>query len=295
MLPRPWDPPTCVDPDLRAELWEWLEAVVTWLNHEYVWDVSGIIPHCWPKHPHLVHEVAVLADLRRRAGQALSSDALEEWPGTSFAYLPSYFGVDLRVTVAGNNAAGVRDTVLRAYNELMAKVRNVVYAEGGVGMEEVVGACLRERSWRIATAESCTGGLLAKRITDTPGSSAWFERGFVTYANAAKLEQLGVDEATLDAQGAVSAAVAEQMAAGARERANVEVGVGITGVAGPDGGSENKPVGTVYIALVTPLGTVSRVHRLLGSRATVRERAAQTALDMLRRHLLEIPVDPSLD
>ena len=79
MLPRPWDPPTCVDPDLRAELWEWLEAVVTWLNHEYVWDVSGIIPHCWPKHPHLAHEVAVLADLRRRAGQALSSDALEEW------------------------------------------------------------------------------------------------------------------------------------------------------------------------------------------------------------------------
>lgn len=219
----------------------------------------------------------------------------DAWPGASFAYLPSYFGVDLRVTVAGNNATGVRDTILRAYNELMAKVRGVVYAEGGVGMEEVVGACLRERSWRIATAESCTGGLLAKRITDTPGSSAWFERGFVTYANAAKIEQLGVDEATLNAQGAVSAAVAEQMAAGARERANVEVGVGITGVAGPDGGSENKPVGTVFIALVTPLGTVSRVHRLPGTRATVRERAAQTALDMLRRHLLEIPVDPSLD
>ena len=78
-LARPWDPPTCADPDLRAEVWQWLEAFVIWLNHEYVWDVAGMIPHCWPKHPHLVHEIAVLADLRRRAGHALSSDALEEW------------------------------------------------------------------------------------------------------------------------------------------------------------------------------------------------------------------------
>ena len=78
-LARPWDPPTCVDPGLRAEVWRWLEAVVIWLNQEYVWDVTGMIPHCWPRHPHLVHEVAVLADQRRRAGHALSSDALEEW------------------------------------------------------------------------------------------------------------------------------------------------------------------------------------------------------------------------
>lgn len=78
-LARPWDPPTCTDPDLRAELWAWLDAVVIWLNHEYVWDVTGMIPHCWPKHPHLAHEIAVLADLRRRAGQAFNSDALEEW------------------------------------------------------------------------------------------------------------------------------------------------------------------------------------------------------------------------
>ena len=79
LLARPWDPPTCVDPKLRSELWQWLDRVVTWLNHEYVWDVSTMIPACWPKHPHLVHEVAVLADLRRRAGQALTGDAMEEW------------------------------------------------------------------------------------------------------------------------------------------------------------------------------------------------------------------------
>jgi len=219
----------------------------------------------------------------------------DAWPGASLAYLPSWFGVDLRVTAAGANPAMVRDTSLRAYNELFAKVKNVVYAEGGSSMDEVVGAILVEKSWRIATAESCTGGLLAKRLTDVPGASRYVERGFVTYSNASKLELLGVDEATLAAQGAVSAAVAEQMARGARERAGVEVGVGVTGIAGPEGGSENKPVGLVFVAVSSPLGDVVRMLRLTGSRPTVRERAAQTALDLLRRHLLGMPVDPALD
>ena len=79
LLARPWDPATCFDPQLRAEIWRWLEQVVTWLNHEYVWDADAMIPSCWPRHPHLVHELAVLADLRRRAGLALTADSLEEW------------------------------------------------------------------------------------------------------------------------------------------------------------------------------------------------------------------------
>lgn len=79
LLARPWDPASCVDPQLRAEIWQWLEQVVTWLNREYVWDPDAMIPSCWPRHPHLVHEIAVLADLRRRAGRALMADPLEEW------------------------------------------------------------------------------------------------------------------------------------------------------------------------------------------------------------------------
>ena len=79
LLPRPWDPPTCRNTELREQVWAWLEDVVTWLNHEYVWDVSAVIPSCWPRHPHLVHEIAVLADHRRKAGAALTSDGLEEW------------------------------------------------------------------------------------------------------------------------------------------------------------------------------------------------------------------------
>jgi nicotinamide-nucleotide amidase len=162
-------------------------------------------------------------------------------------------------------------------------------------MERVVSELLLERKWRIATAESCTGGLLSKRLTDLPGSSAYLERGFVTYSNDAKQQLLGVTSEDLIAHGAVSAAVAEAMARGAREKSGVEVGVGITGIAGPDGGTEKKPVGTVFIAVCSPLGEAVRVHRFMGTRSTVRERAAQTALDMLRRHLAELPVDPTLD
>jgi nicotinamide-nucleotide amidase len=144
-------------------------------------------------------------------------------------------------------------------------------------------------------AESCTGGLLAKRLTDLAGASRYLERGFVTYSNEAKFQLLGVSRDVLATHGAVSAPVAEQMAGGARKKAGVEVGVGITGVAGPDGGSEKKPVGTVYVAVSSPLGDVVRVHKFMGSRATVRERAAQTALDMLRRHLAELPVDAAAE
>ena len=219
----------------------------------------------------------------------------DQWPGATLAYLPSWFGVDLRVTAVGANAKQVRDSAERAYAELGARVRGVVYAEGAQGMEDVVSERLRARQWRIAVAESCTGGLLSKRLTDVPGSSHYMDRSFVTYSNEAKLELLQVDPEVLAAQGAVSAAVAEQMARGARDAARVEVGVGISGIAGPDGGSEQKPVGTVFIAVCSPLGETVRVHRFMGTRATVRERAAQTALDMLRRHLSELPVDPAID
>lgn len=219
----------------------------------------------------------------------------EHWHGASLAYLPSWFGVDLRVTVVGTNATLVREVAERAYHELGERVGGVIYGEGAETMEQVVSELLLERKWRIATAESCTGGLLAKRLTDMPGSSRYLERGFVTYSNLAKQQLLGVTTDDLAAHGAVSAPVAEHMARAARENAGVEVGVGITGIAGPDGGSDKKPVGTVFIAVSSPLGDAVRVFRFMGTRSTVRERAAQTALDMLRRNLAELPVDPTLE
>jgi PncC family amidohydrolase len=199
------------------------------------------------------------------------------------------------VTVSGGPAAQVHETAARAHAELSACVRGVIYAEGARPMEDVVGEQLWNREWRIAVAESCTGGLLTKRLTDVAGSSRYVDRAFVTYSNVSKFELLGVSESDLSVHGAVSAPIAEQMARGARERANTQVGVGITGIAGPEGGSEQKPIGTVFIAVSSPLGEAVRVHRFTGTRTTIRERAAQTALDMVRRHLAELPVDPSAD
>jgi nicotinamide-nucleotide amidase len=162
-------------------------------------------------------------------------------------------------------------------------------------MEAVVGETLVELGFRLAVAESCTGGLLAKRITDTPGASRYFERGYVTYSNPSKVELLGVKPGDLEAQGAVSAAIAEQMAAGARRKAGVEVGVGITGIAGPEGGSDDKPVGTVLIAVSSPRGEAVRKYHFVGTRNTIRERAAQTALDLARRHLRGLPLEARLE
>jgi len=217
------------------------------------------------------------------------------WPGASLAYLPSYFGVDLRVTVAGGEAAEVRATAERAYAELKPLVAPVVYAEGSTTIEEALGEVLVGLGWKIATAESCTGGLLAKRITDVPGSSRYFERGFVTYSNVSKLELLGVSAADLEAHGAVSAPIAEQMAEGARRKTGVEVGVGITGVAGPEGGSEEKPVGTVFLAVASPRGAAVRKLLMPGTRATIRERSVQIAFDLVRRQLLGLPLEARLD
>jgi nicotinamide-nucleotide amidase len=162
-------------------------------------------------------------------------------------------------------------------------------------MEDVVGETLLRLGYRLAVAESCTGGLLAKRITDTPGASRYFERGFVTYSNTSKIELLGVRAADLESHGAVSAPVAEQMAEGARKKAGVDVGVAITGIAGPEGGSDEKPVGTVFIAIAAPRGGGVRRFHLMGTRGTVRERSAQTALDLTRRALVGLPLDASLE
>lgn len=216
------------------------------------------------------------------------------WTGASLAYLPSYFGVDLRVTVSGADAGQVNEVTGRAYDQLRALVAPVLYAEGETGIETVVGELLVAQNLRIATAESCTGGLLAKRLTDVPGSSRYFERGFVTYANESKVALLGVKPKDLEAYGAVSAEIAEQMAVGARVKAGVDVGVGITGIAGPDGGSEEKPVGTVFLAIASGRGNATRKIFMPGDRRTIRERSAQLALDLIRRHLIGLPLEPSL-
>jgi nicotinamide-nucleotide amidase len=161
-----------------------------------------------------------------------------------------------------------------------------VYAEGDASMEQVVGDLLREHRRSIAVAESCTGGLIAERITDIPGCSDYFLGGVVAYANAAKAAQLGVPEALLEQHGAVSEPVARAMAEGVRARFGADIGISTTGISGPDGGSDEKPVGLVHLALADAAGTHADNFVFALDRTRHRQISTQMALDWVRRRLL---------
>jgi len=168
-----------------------------------------------------------------------------------------------------------------------------ILSRHGESLELVVGTMLRERGWRITLAESCTGGLTTSRLTDVPGSSDYLDRTAVVYSNQAKQEMLGVPASLIAGHGAVSEPVARALAEGALARSHAQVAVAITGIAGPGGGSDDKPVGTVWIAvaLAEPRETQAVVCRFLGGREMVKLFAAITALDLVRRRLLGAPWD----
>ena len=140
---------------------------------------------------------------------------------------------------------------------------------------------MQKKDWMLASAESCTGGLIAAACTDVAGSSNWFERGFVTYSNAAKAELLGVDTGLIEQQGAVSEAVARAMAAGALARSKAQVSVAVTGVAGPGGGSAEKPVGTVWFGFAVGDQVTSEIKQFAGDRAAVRQATVEHAVQKL--------------
>ncbi|HEV7499757.1 MAG TPA: competence/damage-inducible protein A [Vicinamibacteria bacterium] len=194
--------------------------------------------------------------------------------------------VELHLTAEGASA----EEALARVEELAAQIRERmegrIYSEDGRELPEVVGALLTERGLTLAAAESCTGGLLTARLTEQAGSSAFLDRAWVTYANRAKVEDLGVDPRLIERHGAVSEEVASAMALAARTRAKVDIGVAITGIAGPSGGTPEKPVGLVFLALSGAAGDrVRRVH-FPSTRDRVRYQSTQSALEMIRRGLL---------
>jgi nicotinamide-nucleotide amidase len=182
-----------------------------------------------------------------------------------------------------------RDRLAAMKGRVLALVGDAVFTDDAAkSLERVIGDLLAAAGQTVAVAESCTGGLVAERLTRVPGSSAWFPGGVVAYANERKIAWLGVAEADLAAHGAVSEIVARAMAAGIRRAGGTDYGIGVTGIAGPDGGSEAKPVGTVHVAIAGPGDDDSqhRVARFLGDRERVRQFASQMALEMLRRTLV---------
>ena len=217
--------------------------------------------------------------------QPIYSRWLNQTPAIETTILAGLGQVELHLVTQSADLLAAQGTLDRAVVELSTALGADLVSTDGAVLEAVVGDLLRARGWWVAFAESCTGGLATSRMTDIPGSSSYVERSVVAYSNRAKIELLDVPEPLIVEHGAVSEPVALAMATGIRKRAGVDVGIGITGIAGPGGGSEQKPVGTVCIAVDGGDSKV-RTFRFPGGREMVKAMSANWAIDMLRRYLI---------
>jgi nicotinamide-nucleotide amidase len=233
---------------------------------------------------------AVASTVLRVAGRTESSvDAqlqdLYDEPGMQVTLLGSAHGLQVIVVASGGDQARADAACAELVGRMRERLGEDLYGEGDETLAAVVGRLLRERGATLSTAESCTAGLLAAALTDVPGASAWFRGGVVAYADDLKTALAGVDPSTLSATGAVSTAVAGELAAGARRRCGTDFALAVTGIAGPSGATSQKPLGLVCLALASSHGIETWEERFSGDRATVRCRAVTQALDRLRRHL----------
>ncbi len=221
----------------------------------------------------------------------LIGDYFREMRDPTIGVLAHAGEIHIRLTCKGDDPV----EITRKLDDLEAKIRarlgHRIFGRDEERIEAVVGRLLRAKQASLAAAESCTGGLLASRITDLPGSSDYFERGVVAYTVAAKQELLDVPAEIIRAHGVASVEVARAMAEGIRRRSPTTFGLATTGVAGPTGGTPERPVGLVCVGLAWDGGAVAREYRMLGDRELVKYRGAQMALEMLRRHLLGLPID----
>jgi nicotinamide-nucleotide amidase len=194
--------------------------------------------------------------------------------------------VTLRITARYLKGSTGEDIITPVENEIRKRLGDAVYSNENKNIEEVAAQLLLKSGMTISFAESCTGGLLAEKLTEIPGISAVFDRAIVTYSNRSKVEELGVSQETLDRYGAVSAQTAKEMAEGIRKKSLTDIGISVTGIAGPDGGTSEKPVGLVFISLAHSGSVEVKKLELWGSRNRIRNVASLHVYDMLRRHLI---------
>ena len=211
--------------------------------------------------------------------------------GAKLAFLPNQFGVKLRLSVEGDDEKELKNKLMEVEQRIRSKAGRFIYGIGDDQLEVVVGRLLMEREFKIATAESCTGGLVGNMLTNVSGSSKYFERGVICYSNAAKVEILKVNEDTLAEHGAVSMEVAMQMAEGVKSTSGADIGLSTTGIMGPTGATTDKPVGLVYIGYCDDKVCTARKFNFGDDRLLNKQRTAQAALDFVRRQLLGISPD----
>jgi len=246
----------------------------------------------------------VFASLRRRAGAGVIHSRVLKFAGIgeswleerladlvasqtnpTIAFLAGPGEVHVRVTASAPSLGQANRLLAGVCREIVGRAEEHLFGEDEDTLESVVGRLLKEQNRTLAVAESCTGGLIGERITRVPGSSVYFVGGVVSYSNALKERLLGVRKSLLRRHGAVSAEVARAMAAGVVEATGSDLGVAVTGIAGPSGGTRAKPVGLTYTALAGPDGVRCEEHRLGGTRTDIQYRASQAALDMIRTEL----------
>jgi nicotinamide-nucleotide amidase len=211
--------------------------------------------------------------------------------GAKLAFLPNVFGVKLRLSVEGDDEKELKNKLTEVEQRIRSKAGRFIYGVGDDQLEAVVGRLLLEREFKIATAESCTGGLVGDMLTNVSGSSKYYERGVICYSNAAKVEILNVNEDTLAEHGAVSMEVAMQMAVGVKSTSGADIGLATTGIMGPTGATNDKSIGLVYIGYCDDKVCTARKFHFGEDRLLNKQRTAQAALDFVRRQLLGISPD----
>ncbi len=250
-----------------------------------------VIPMLMEKYapPAIVHRTLLTTGM----GESHLAAVIADWEnglaadGIKLAYLPSPGLVKLRLSIYANEDEKTAVAkVERQVEGLREIIPDLIFGEGEERLEKVIGRLLTERGQTLSLAESCTGGRISHLITSVPGSSAYFTGGVVSYANAVKMEELGIPAGMLELEGAVSKAVVEKMALGVREALRTDWSIATSGIAGPDGGTPDKPVGTVWMAVAGPEGVISVKGNFPGSRDLVIERSSLAALNMLRKSLL---------
>ena len=245
--------------------------------------VDRLLEHFRPRLDPVVHRLIHTVGIPESALAAEIRQALPQLPeGVALAYLPDQLGVRLRLSCRAGGARRAAEEALQEVEDFLEPVLAPYRFDAASGdLAEAVGSALLERGLTLAVAESCTGGLVAKRLTDIPGSSRYLLGGVVAYANEAKSALLGIDRSLLQAEGVVSESVAEAMAAGVARRFGADVGIGVTGIAGPGGGTPGKPVGTVCLSVVVDSHSIRRREYFHGDREAVRRRAAHFALGLV--------------
>lgn len=218
----------------------------------------------------------------------------KECPGVMFGFYPSFPENHINITARGDKDERANKMLDSAEEKVKEILGSYVFATKDISMEAVVGELLMGRKKTISVAESCTGGLIGHRITAVPGSSVYFERGVIVYSNRSKMEMLGVRQNTLERYGAVSYETSKEMAEGIRRISGTDMGLAVTGIAGPSGGEKNKPVGTVFIGLSAGNEIFSSQYLFSGTREKIKISTSEMALDWIRRYMYGYPFIPGI-